>query len=243
MWILFGLGIGILCLVYLPPVDPWADQLLLMHMLQHLLITALGVPLFLFGSPFIEILRGLPVGVRSRLVSAVRTLQRISFFRKIAHPIVAVLLYEGVFWFWHIPKFYNIALLNDGIHLHEHACMAMAAINLWRVLIDPRPSKSTLSLPLRILMLGLLTTVDMALSAGLTYSSRAWYAYDQLPVPEEWAWNRLQDQQLGGLIMWVPGSLVWIFAMICIFVFWTLKEQDQHFVQGKLGVGRQTIVV
>jgi cytochrome c oxidase assembly factor CtaG len=225
--VLFFVGIVVLCLAYLPPIDTVSDQLFCVHMIQHLLITAVGVPLIIFGAPFFVILRGLPARVRNKAVVPLLQNRRLNWLlRQARRPLMAVALYEGTFWFWHVPKFYNMALSNDAIHLVEHACMAFAAINLWQIFIDPFPLRSSIKMPLRILLLGSITTLDMVLSAALTYSDRVWYEYELLPLPSWWSWDRLQDQRLGGLVMWVPGGMVWIFATIAIFFVWALREQD-----------------
>jgi cytochrome c oxidase assembly factor CtaG len=222
-------------MAYLPPIDPLADQLFSLHMVQHLLITSVGVPLIIFGAPFFVLVRGIPNPLREKLVvSLVQNKKVQKLWHFFAHPLLALLLYEGVFWFWHIPQFYNSALRNDAIHLVEHACMAFAAMNLWRMIIDPHPMRSPLRLPLRIPLLGFMTTLEMALSAALTYSEKVWYAYDQLPLPSWWAWNRLQDQRLGGVIMWVPGGMVWVVAMGFVFYVW-IQEQARTDICEKCG--------
>lgn len=221
----FFVGIATLLAASLPPIDPVADQLFCAHMLQHLLITAVGVPLIMLGAPFFVALRGWPARVRRAV--AVPFLQ--NHFVRAANgftrlPLAALAIFEAAFWFWHVPKFYDAALRNDVIHLVEHACMAFGAMAIWRLLIDPAPLQSPLALPTRFLFLLLLMTLDMALSAALTFSSNVWYAYDQLPLPQWWSWDRLQDQRLGGLLMWVPGSAVWLIALIATFTVWFRRE-------------------
>jgi cytochrome c oxidase assembly factor CtaG len=233
----FYAGVVILCGAYLPPIDPIADQLFSMHMLQHLLITSVGVPLLTLGAPWFICLRGVPTQLRRKwIIPVLRNGATRIALGQIRRPLVAAFLFEGVMWFWHLPYFYNRALLNDGIHIIEHVCMALAAINLWRVLIQAEPSLRPVPHPLRIAIIGLMTTMDIALSAALTYSSRVWYAYDQLALPEWWKWDRLSDQQLGGLLMWVPGSFVWITALAFIFYSWTYVHGSGSSGHG-VGVG------
>ena len=224
----FFSGLVVLCIAYLPPIDPLSDQLFFVHMVQHLLITLVGVPLLIFGAPFFVAIRGIgpwprrniyfPL-IRSRVVK-----HGLSF---IQHPLVALGIFETVFWVWHVPKYYNMALLNDAIHLLEHACMAFAAMNIWRLIIDPKPMKSRLPLPMRMLLLAFLTACDVALSAALTYAETVWYAYDGLPMPGWWSWDHLEDQRLGGLIMWVPGGMIWFLAMTAVFFVWAHREQEK----------------
>jgi putative membrane protein len=142
-------------------------------------------------------------------------------------PLTAILVYESLFWFWHIPRFYNLALLNDAIHLVEHACMAFAALNFWPLLLPISTNRRVLDAPVRIVLIGLMMTFDMILSAALTYSGEVWYAYEKLALPHFWPWDRLDDQRLGGIIMWVPGSFIWLVALIYVFAYWMLEgERD-----------------
>ena len=228
--ICFFAGIFVLTLAYLPPVDTWADQLFSAHMVQHLLITSIGVPLIIFGAPFFMFVKGLPESIRQNfLVPTAQNKTLRLFLGRVQSPLIAVILYELTFWFWHLPKFYDMALRNDAIHLLEHACMAFAALNLWQLLIDPRPLRSPLSLPSRFIFLLVVMTLDMVLSAGLTYSNHVWYAYSELPLPPGFQGDRLLDQQLGGLIMWVPGGLVWLVALILTFIIWVQREHQKDF--------------
>ncbi len=223
--ICFFCGIFILSMAYLPPVDTWADQLFSAHMVQHLLITSVGIPMILFGAPFFIFIKCLPHGVRDKAfipVAQNKILRQV--WRWFQSPLVAIIFYELIFWFWHIPKFYDVALRNDALHLLEHACMAFAALNLWHLLIDPRPLQSSLSFPVRLLFLLVVMTLDMVLSAALTYSNKVWYAYAELPLPPGFGGDRLLDQQLGGLIMWVPGGAVWLLALILTFIIWARTE-------------------
>jgi putative membrane protein len=237
----FFLGIAVLAAAYLPPFDDWADHLFSMHMVQHLLITSVGVPLLLFGAPFLVSTKGLPSGLRRTfLIPILQNSAALVFRQLLSNPFVAVFLYEGMLWGWHLPKLYNLALLHDAIHVLEHGCMALSALNLWRLFIDPRPLRSEVSPPLRLFLLGLLTILDMALSAALTYSTRNWYAYGHMPMPAGWNWTRLEDQQLGGLMMWVPGGGIWILAMAGNFYAW-LKRDSSLFSSRTRSVGMPTI--
>lgn len=225
---LFFTGIAVLTLAYSPPIDPLSDQLFFVHMIQHMMITLVGVPLVIFGSPFFVAVRGLDPWTRRNIYLPLlknRPFQAVLGF--IQSPLPAFVIFEVVFWLWHVPKYYNMALLNDAIHLVEHACMAFAAMNLWRLVIDPRPMRSPIALPFRLLLLGLLMAFDIALSAALTYADTVWYAYEGLPLPDWWQWDHVQDQRLGGLIMWVVGGTIWFLAMTAVFFVWAHKEQKR----------------
>jgi cytochrome c oxidase assembly factor CtaG len=218
----FYLGVAVLSFAYLPMDGP-ADRLFSAHMVQHLLITSVGVPLIVLGLPLLVI-------SQTRLKQSIH--KYVSFLPHVQNPVTCVLLYEGVFWFWHIPYFYNLALHNDGIHKLEHACMALAAFLFWPLVLDSWP-RSKMSYPARIALIGVMMTLDTALSAALTYSENNWYAYGSLPLPEGWPYDRLNDQRLGGILMWVPGSFIWVSAIAMNFATWygkvtALKENTSR---------------
>ncbi len=223
---LFFLGVALLILALLPPIDPLSDQLFFVHMIQHMMISHLGVPLMMFGIPFFVVMRGMPLWFRKGIYFPfLRSGLPKLFSKTIARPLPALILFELNYWFWHVPRFYNMALLNDIIHLVEHACFALTSILLWRVIIDPKPLRSPLPLPARLLALGLMMALNIILSAILTFSDKLLYAYEGIPQPSWFAqWGHFEDQRLGGLIMWVPGGLIMLVAMTVVFFVWARRE-------------------
>lgn len=227
---LFYFGLSLVILALLPPIDPLADQLFFMHMVQHLLITNIGIPLMMFGVPFFICVRGISPAVRRRVYFPLVRSKVVRFvLGLVSKPLVSLALFQGAYWFWHVPYFYNLALLNDGWHLLEHATFAWASILLWRVIIDPAPMKSPLSMPLRMLFVMALMASNVILSAFLSFSDDVWYAYVGRPIPEWWMpWTHLDDQQLGGLIMWVPGEFIDFFVVSVVFLIWTAQVRKQE---------------
>ncbi len=224
----FACGLSVNIIALSPPIDPLSDRLFFVHMIQHMLIVNVGVPLMLFGVPFFVVMRGASPWVRRKILLPImkspfaRGTHRVLLF-----PFVALLLFEGNYWLWHVPRFYNLALLHDGIHLVEHFLMAVTAMYLWRSIIDPYPLRSPLPMGFRLLFLGFIMTLDSILAAGLSYSSQVWYAYEGIPMPSWWGdrWSHLDDQRLGGLIMWVPGGILLFLSMTICFFVWADREQ------------------
>jgi cytochrome c oxidase assembly factor CtaG len=205
-------------------------------MIQHIMITNIGVPLMMFGVPFVICSRGLTPGVRKYLFLPV---VKSSILRRLLHffsqPLVALFLFQFAYWFWHVPYYYNLALLNDGWHLLEHACFAVASLLFWRNIIDPYPMRSPLRVPVRLLYIAALMASNIILSAFLTFSDDVWYAYEGRPLPEWWQpWNHLDDQRLGGLIMWVPGEFIDFIVMTGLFFTWVHREERRKSEQVKL---------
>src|SRR5690606_16428112 len=126
-----------------------------------------------------------------------------------------------------VPRFYNWALLNDIIHTIEPGCMAITSFSLWRNIIDPHPLRSTLPMGFRLLYPGAMMALHSVLAAAFTFATSMWYAYEGIPMPKWWAarWSHLDDQRLGGLIMWVPGGFLMFIAMTICFFVWANREQ------------------
>jgi putative membrane protein len=227
----FGTGVTLCILGLMPPVDPLSDQLFWAHMVQHMMIANLGVPLMLFGIPFFVVLRGIPNWVRRYFYFPLLRSRILGILNNtLGRPLPALIFFEASFWFWHLPRFYNMALLNDYWHLVEHANFALAAMLLWRNVIDPHPMRSHLPLPWRMLFLAAMEASNIILSAILTFSDRVLYAYEGIPMPGWWAerWTHLDDQKLGGLIMWVPGGFINLIALTVVFFVWSSREQKKE---------------
>jgi putative membrane protein len=227
--VLFFTGMFFLILSLSPPIDPLADQLFWMHMVQHLLITLVGVPLILFGVPWFVIIRGAPRWFRKKIYFPILRSRIFTLINgTLGRPIPSLILFEMNFWLWHVPYFYNLALFNDFYHLLEHALFAYTAMLLWRNVIDPTPLRSPLPLPGRMLFVGAMATLDIILSALLTFTEKVWYGYEGLNLPAWWRWGHLEDQKVGALIMWVIGGMIYFFAMTVIFFVWAKRNEAQQ---------------
>ena len=232
----FFLGVFFNVLALSPPIDPLSDRLFFMHMIQHMLIVQVGTPLMLLGVPYYIVSRGLSVNFRRYIYFPII---KNRFLRKVNNlflfPIISLFLFECNFWFWHVPRFYNWALLNDFIHLLEHALMAITSFYLWRNIIDPYPLKCRLHMGLRLLYMASIMVLNTVLAAALTYASKVWYAYEGIPMPKWWAyrWDHLDDQRLGGLIMWIPGGFLTFLSMTICFFVWVQREQKSEIQKTK----------
>ena len=228
--IVFTIGITINCFVLSPWFDDLASQLFFVHMIQHLAVIIVGTPLIICGAPIVLITKAChpwvlkklyhPI-IRSKLIRSINNIFSTSW--------VGLIFFQANFWFWHIPRWYDLALLNDYFHIIEHALMAISSIYLWRNIIDPYPmTKSPLSMSVRIGFLASFMITNIILSATITFSQTVWYSYDLIPMPQWWEFSRLDDQRLGGLIMWIPGGMIIIIAMTACFFAWVKREYDQE---------------
>jgi putative membrane protein len=203
---LFALGLITILAALVSPLDSLGDQLMVMHMVQHMLLLDIAPILLILGLTKV-LLR--PVTRR------VQTIERRAGF--IAHPAFAVLLYAGLLWLWHVPAMYDRAQGNGLVHVLEHACFFSAGLLYWWHVLSPIRSRyrfrglgSVGYMTASKLLVGLLGVV-LAFSPTVLYS---FYAHK----PHYWGLSPLEDQNLAGLVMALEQSIVMGIALVFLFV-------------------------
>ncbi len=201
----------------LSPLDALAGALASAHMVQHVLLVLVAAPLLALSAPVATLLRGSPAFVRQVSVAWRR---RLGITRRntgtLRHPVAVWLLHVGALWFWHAAVPYGAAVEHHLVHVAEHASFLVTGVFFWRVVIGARGSVSN---GLGILLVFTMAMQSVILSALLTFASGPWYsAYES--TTELWRLERLADQQLAGLIMWIPAGLVYLGAALALLVGW-----------------------
>ncbi|HJQ21709.1 MAG TPA: cytochrome c oxidase assembly protein [Gemmatimonadaceae bacterium] len=177
------------------------------HMVQHLLLTMLVPPLLIAGTPG-PMLR--PALRFSWVHAAARALTRAK---------VSFVVFNVVLAAWHLPPLYNTAMAHHGVHIVQHLMFMTAAVLLWWPILSPLPELPRLAYPMQMLYL-FLTTIPMSIVAVyITYGGTLLYpAY--AAAPRIVRLTPLEDQLLGGLIMWIPGGLIFFAVISVIFFRW-----------------------
>ena len=228
---LFFLGLVALLAALASPIDSYAAVSFAVHMVQHMLLTVVAAPLLMLGAPIRPLLRGVPAWVRT---SIIRPLARARAVRTLAHlirqPLVAVALYVGGLYVWHLPNLYDAALLDPRVHLVEHAWFFFSALVFWSVVIDPEPFRGTLGYGARLPYLLVLGAAQNTVLGGiLSFSSRLLYtAYAGLGDTTVFGMDRVTDQRVGGAIMWVVGDFVFLVAASVAFFLWLAEEEEMQ---------------
>lgn len=213
--IAFLLGVFSIFLALVSPLDELGDSYLFSaHMVQHLFITIVGPPLLLIGTP----------GWLLRPLWRNRTVFLIA--RVFTFPALAFFLYNADFWLWHAPPLYNATLENQGIHILEHVTFIVFGVLYWWPILSPSEELPRLSLGGQVLYIFLAGMPTVALGAGLTFLPPLYAPY--LAAPRIWGLSAAVDQQLGGLIMWIPGNIFYIVIISILFIRWMQKQDAKQ---------------
>lgn len=212
---------GSLALVFialLSPLDALSEELSSAHMVQHMLLIGAAAPLFILGTPSFVLAWELPLQ-NQEWGSSLKTFAfRLVNEPLLRQPLVAWGLFAGTLWAWHHPVLYQAALRDPLLHDAQHLSFFIVSCVFWRVCLDPLGSRR-LSPPAALPYLFTTSLHASALGIFLALSPRAWYA-DYASRTESWGLTPLEDQQLAGLIMWMPACLVYPGVAAALFGTW-----------------------
>src|SRR5487761_2567388 len=210
----FVAGWVTLALSLLSPLDTLGDDYLFSaHMIQHMLIAVVAPPMLLLGIPewlATPLLRN----ARARAV-----------MRWLANPIVAFGVFQADIWLWHAPALYDLTLANNTVHIFEHLSFVLFGLLYWLPILSPTPLIPRISRGFAILYLFIGCQPMVALGALLTFAAAPLYT-PYISAPRVWGLSPLNDQQLGGLIMWLPTNVPYLIALSAAFFLW-VGERDQ----------------
>ena len=222
--IAFLSGVALLFLALNGPIHDLSDNYLFSaHMVQHMLLMMIMPLLLLLGTPAWLIQ---PLLRRDGL-------RRVARF--ITHPATAFTIYNVVFIGWHFPEMYNWALVNHEVHIVQHLMFIAVATLMWWPVVNPVPELSRMASPVVMLYLFAYGIPMGVVSAFITMAEAPlydWYA----TAPRVLPLTPLEDQQLGGVIMWVPGMLIYWSAVAAVFLRWAGREEREDERESALAV-------
>ena len=191
------------------PLDAFDSLFLSAHMTQHLLLMMVAPPLLLLSEPLLPVLRGLPKSfVKEGLGPFLSWKPLKQFFGWLVSPIPAWLIFALSTVLWHIPQLYELALSSPAWHGVQHACFFWSGVLFWWPVIQPAPGKRRWPKWVAIPYLLAADILNTLLSVVFVFSSHLLYAsYGTVRASP---FSALEDQSLAGLIMWVPGSAVYL---------------------------------
>lgn len=215
-----------LALALVSPLHPWGEVLFSAHMTQHEILMLVSAPLMVLGRPLLAFMWALPRPARAAVGQWMNTRAGHGLWQLAINPAVAWLVHAVALWVWHIPSWFQATLHNDFIHSLQHASFFGSAILFWWALIYGH--KRVLGYGMGIMYLFTTAVHSGALGALLIFTQGPWYpAY--AGTAGYWGLTPMEDQQLGGLIMWVPAGVVYIVAALLMFIGW-LRESERRVV-------------
>lgn len=223
-------GLLLIGLALLSPIDVLASQLFFMHMIQHLLLVMLAPPLLMLASPMPFLLWGLPRDIRRPVGRGLSgLLHRNSSSRKLLRqataPGAAWLLFVITLIGWHDPALYNLALRSDFVHDVEHITFFVTAMLYWWHVVGAGPHiHKRFSQAARIVYVIAAIPPNMLTGIVIAFAGQVIYTH-YLSVPRLWGMTALEDQTLSGIIMWVPGSMMYIIAVLILTAGWLQGEE------------------
>lgn len=209
----FLLGACAILMPLISPLDELSDQYLFSaHMVQHLLLTLVAPPLLLIGTPG----------------WLLRPLLHHAFIRRVARvlttPSVAFVLFNGVFMAWHQPGLYEATLRSETIHIAEHLMFIATGILNWWPVLSPLDELPRLSSPVQILYLFLDSVPMTILGALIVFAPAVLYPTYEV-APRILGLSAMADQEIAGLIMWMPGGMIYLLALSIVFYGWFNREE------------------
>ena len=217
----FFLGVLALFLALTSPLDTLGeDYLFSAHMSQHMILGIIAPVLLVAGLPQTLVEGWLKFGFIARLEKI------------LGYPPLALLAANGTFWVWHLPYLYDLTLKNQTVHIFEHITLIVTGCMLWWPVFKPIEAGRLKPLP-AIIYLGISAFLSTILGVLFTISDTPYYEVYAHPedelgalklIRETWGLTQLDDQKLGGAIMWEPAGAIFLWAMMRIMIGWYKEE-------------------
>jgi cytochrome c oxidase assembly factor CtaG len=221
-------GLVVIAVALMSPIDVLASQLFFMHMIQHLLLMMVAAPLLLLASPYAISIWGLPRAGRKAIANV---LNGQTTFRR----IVTILTAPGIVWIvyfivyvgWHDRNMYELALRNSFVHDIEHVTFLAVALLVWWHITGVAPRfHRTLSTAQRLVFVVSLVPISMFTGIAIAFATQPIYPFYEA-VPRLYGISVMDDQVLSGVIMWIPGGMMFFLAGLVLISRIVQTEADK----------------
>jgi len=195
------------------PLHWLGEHLFTFHMIEHEIVMAIAAPLFVLARPGGVLLWGLPAAARAAVGRAVRAAAVQGVWRRLTGAGTATVLHGIAIWLWHAPPLFDAAVTNDTIHRFQHLSFFVTALLFWWALVR-RSTYGAATWHMFVIMIH--TSV---LGALMALAPRVLYLA-QTADSTAWGLTPLEDQQLAGIVMWVPAGTVYAGAALVFAASW-----------------------
>lgn len=218
----FVAGIAALFIALIWPLDALGTGSFAAHMAQHMLLIAVAAPLLVYAEPSVALQRALPAMRGLARSWPVKSLRRVMLAPRVAFALHAVLI-----WIWHAPLPFELALRHEAVHVLEHVSFLGSAILFWTALRQTGRAGGSGYGAAALWTLGTLMHTGL-LGALITFAPRLLYAEYATPgMTGLTGLTALEDQQLAGLIMWIPGGVLYLVIGLGFAAAW-LQDSARH---------------
>ncbi len=183
------------------------------HMVQHLVLTLIAPPLLISGTPA-SLFRP---ALRARVVARIA--------RAITRPLLCYAIFNLVLVAWHFPQAYDLAVREHPVHIAQHLTFMTVAVLMWWPLLSPLPELPRLPYPMQLLYCFAMTIPMSIVAIFITYADFVLYPSYAF-APRVLGISPMQDQLLGGLVMWIPGGFFFLGVMAVVFFKWAAVNSD-----------------
>ncbi len=220
----FMLGWTSLAGALMSPLHWLSGGLFVAHMIEHEIVVIVAAPLIAVARPWGTMLWAFPKPLPRRL-GLIRRVSRNAIWRAATAPLFAAILHGAALWAWHMPALYNQALVSQPAHRLQHLTFFVTALLFWRAIAQAstRPAQGGAA----VLWLFVTMMHTGLLGALLTMSRSIWYQ-NQSSLAAQFGLSAIEDQQLAGLVMWVPSGLIYAFAALVAAALWIEQSGKRH---------------
>lgn len=213
----FAAGWLSLAVALVSPLDRLSDILFSAHMAQHEVLMLISAPLLVLGRSLLGFLWAFEPKRRERIGSRAQSPGAIAVWHALTGPLAVWVLHGLALWIWHVPRLYEAALADDFVHGIQHLCFFVTAALFWWALVHGRFGR----IGYGIAVFYVFTTAlhSSILGALLTFAPRLWYPLYEARAAR-WSLDALQDQQLAGLLMWIPAGVIFLVLGLALFAAW-----------------------
>jgi putative membrane protein len=225
----FAGGLMALAVALISPLASLSDVLFSAHMTQHEILMLVAAPLLVFGHPLLAMLWAVPAPRRAAVAQVVRGPIVLPIWHWLTSPLTVFLLHGVALWIWHIPSLFEWALHSESVHALQHISFVLTAALFWWGMVHGRYGRAGYGVGvLYVFMTALHSTL---LGALLTIAPSTWYrSYDAIAAQRRI--DALADQQLAGLVMWIPSGVIFIVIGLALVAAW-LGESERRVLLGR----------
>jgi putative membrane protein len=226
----FYAGLLSVVVALLSRLDALSDILFSAHMAQHEILMLISAPLMVLGRPFIVMLWALPPDARARAGRAIRRPGIVTVWERVTGPFAVLIIHAVVLWAWHVPALFEAALRNETVHAFQHLGFFVTAALFWWALIHGRYGRVGYGIGVAYVFATAMHT--QILGALLTFGGRVWYPTHAARTGA----SALDDQQLAGIVMWIPSGVIFVLIALALFAAWIgeAERRVQYTTAGRL---------